>query len=159
MRLLAQSHIANQFLAPTEIMAKVQVANAPGQTIVSETLIVVPHHDLDSAELEDGRLLRGTVEGDVEIVYRALVDLEPREEVHAALIQHDWSDLPEDVLPYLLPSRFCPADKFLRYAARQFGALTGGLDIGDAAFTRALGGPLTALVPTPERLLRFAVAA
>ena len=40
-----------------------------------------------------------------------------------------------------------------------FGALTGGLAVTDAAFARALGSPLTALVPTPERLLRFAVAA
>ncbi len=39
-----------------------------------------------------------------------------------------------------------------------FGALTGGLDIGDAAMARALGRPLTALVATPERLLRFPVA-
>ncbi len=39
-----------------------------------------------------------------------------------------------------------------------FGALTGGLDIGDAAIGAALGRPLTALVATPERLLRFPVA-
>ncbi|QXQ07212.1 ligase-associated DNA damage response endonuclease PdeM [Sphingosinicellaceae bacterium] len=40
-----------------------------------------------------------------------------------------------------------------------FGALTGGLDVSDPAIGRAVGGPLTALVPTAERLLRFAVAA
>ena len=40
-----------------------------------------------------------------------------------------------------------------------YGALTGGLDIGDPAFRRAVGGPLSALVPTDGRLLRFAVAA
>lgn len=39
-----------------------------------------------------------------------------------------------------------------------FGALTGGLDIGDAAMASALGRPLTALVATQERLLRFPVA-
>lgn len=40
-----------------------------------------------------------------------------------------------------------------------FGALTGGLDVGDPAFRRAVGGPLAALVATRERLLRFPVAA
>ena len=40
-----------------------------------------------------------------------------------------------------------------------FGALTGGLDVGDPVLARALGGPLTALVPTAARLLRFPVAA
>ena len=27
--------------------------------------------------------------------------------------QHLWSDLPTDVLPFLLPSRFCTSDKFM----------------------------------------------
>ncbi len=40
-----------------------------------------------------------------------------------------------------------------------FGALTGGLDVADPALRRAVGGPLTALVPTPGRLLRFPIAA
>ena len=126
MRLFAQSHIANHYAAPTEIMAKVEVARAPGQTIVSETLTVSPPHTLDAADLDDGRLLRGIVQGDVEIAYRALVDVEPRAELHADLVQREWSDLPPDVLPYLMPSRFCPADKFLRFVAREFGQLAGG---------------------------------
>ena len=40
-----------------------------------------------------------------------------------------------------------------------YGALTGGLDVTDPAFVRAVGGPLAALVATRERLLRFPVAA
>jgi DNA ligase-associated metallophosphoesterase len=40
-----------------------------------------------------------------------------------------------------------------------YGVLTGGLDVADPAFLRAVGGPLAALVATPDRLLRFAVAA
>ena len=40
-----------------------------------------------------------------------------------------------------------------------YGALTGGLDITDPAFARAVGGPLAALVATRDRLLRFPVAA
>ena len=40
-----------------------------------------------------------------------------------------------------------------------YGVLAGGLDITDPAFARAVGGPLAALVPTRERLLRFPVAA
>ncbi len=126
MRLLAQSHIANHYAAPTEIMAKVEVARAPGQTILSESLSVTPFHALAADDLGDGRLLRGVVEGNVEIVYRALVEVEPRVELHPDLQQHAWSDLPADVLPYLLPSRYCPADQFLRFAAREFGTLTGG---------------------------------
>ena len=38
-----------------------------------------------------------------------------------------------------------------------FGALTGGMDVGDPAIARAVGGPLRALVPTADGLLSFAV--
>ena len=129
MRLLAQSHIANHYPGATEIMAKVQVARAPGQTIVSETLTITPHFLLDASELPDGRLLRGVVEGDVEIAYRALVEVEPRVELVPDLEQHAWSALPAEVLRYLMPSRYSPADQFLRYAAREFGHLGGGAKV------------------------------
>lgn len=129
MRLLAQSHLANRFAQPTEIMAKVQVAHAPGQILVSEGLTVTPFHQLKSDELTDGRLLRGVVQGDVEIAYHAVVDVEPRADVHANLIQHAWSDLPADVLPYLMPSRFSPADQFLRFTGREFGKVFGGAKV------------------------------
>jgi transglutaminase-like putative cysteine protease len=41
--------------------------------------------------------------------------------------QHLWSDLPGDVLPFLLPSRFCPSDKFMRFAQREFGGTGDGV--------------------------------
>lgn len=40
-----------------------------------------------------------------------------------------------------------------------FGALAGGLDAGDPAIVRAIGGPAQALVPLADRLLRFPLAA
>ena len=40
-----------------------------------------------------------------------------------------------------------------------FGALTGGLDAADPAIVRAVGRPAQALVPTPDRLLKFPLAA
>jgi len=40
-----------------------------------------------------------------------------------------------------------------------FGALTGGLDAGDPAIARAVGGGAEALVPLADRLLRFPLAA
>ena len=40
--------------------------------------------------------------------------------------QHDWSELPRDVLPYLLPSRFSPSDEFMRFAQREFCSIEAG---------------------------------
>ena len=55
--------------------------------------------------------------------------------------------------------RRCFAVTATKIVLPAFGALTGGLDVGDPVLARALGGPVTALVPTAERLLRFPVAA
>jgi len=54
--------------------------------------------------------------------------------------------------------RRCFALTPTRLVLPAFGALTGGLDVGDVAIAAALGRPLMALVATPERLLRFPVA-
>ncbi|WP_419815013.1 ligase-associated DNA damage response endonuclease PdeM [Glacieibacterium sp.] len=56
-------------------------------------------------------------------------------------------------------SRRCFAVTPNKIVLPAFGALTGGLDVGDPVFGRVLGGPLVALVPTAERLLRFPIAA
>ena len=56
-------------------------------------------------------------------------------------------------------SRRCFAVTPSKIVLPAFGALTGGLDVGDPVLARALGGPLTALVPIDGHLLRFPVAA
>ena len=56
-------------------------------------------------------------------------------------------------------TRRCFAVTPHRIVLPAFGALTGGLDVGDPAFVAAIGAPMLALVPTAERLLRFPVAA
>jgi transglutaminase-like putative cysteine protease len=38
-----------------------------------------------------------------------------------------WSDLPSKVLPFLLPSRFCHSDKFMRFAQREFASAGDGV--------------------------------
>jgi transglutaminase-like putative cysteine protease len=126
MRLLAQSHVATTLAAPTELMLMIEAARAPGQAIVEEALTTTPDPGLIASETDGIRLRRGVAEGPIEFAYRALIDVDPRRPVTPELVQQRWSDLPSAVLPYLLSSRFCPADKFMRFAAREFGDLAGG---------------------------------
>ena len=66
------------------------------------------------------RSIRAALTGDVTVRYTALVENKIRQLLPQAGRQHVWSELPNEVLPFLLPSRFCPSDKFMRFAQREF---------------------------------------
>lgn len=128
MRVQVQSRLAYNFAEPTETIAVVLAAHAPGQTVESEHLTF--SEGLRLAESVDpvsgGRLLRGRLDGYIWIEYSAIVRLAPRLDLPPGLQVAPWSQLPVEVLPYLLPSRYCPVDQFLRFAQRQFGHIAPG---------------------------------
>jgi transglutaminase-like putative cysteine protease len=71
--------------------------------------------------------IRASLSGEVIIRYSAVVENNVRQLLPKSGRRHIWSDLPGDVLPFLLPSRFCPSDKFMRFAQREFGAAGDGV--------------------------------
>ena len=110
-------------------IAKVHVRREPGQTIADERLELTVGAALETVpDAASGtRWLIGTVAAEFEIAYRATVDVLPRRPLPSDARQHDWTELGPDALTYLLPSRFCPSDKFGRFVEREFGqAGTGG---------------------------------
>ncbi len=131
MLLNVQCRLGYSFAEPTEIMAIVQAAHALDQTILSESFAIAPQTDLVVYEEPStgARTLRGWLDGDVLLAYEATVDNGVRELLHPGAVEHNWSDLPPEALPYLMPSRYCPADRFLRFAYREFGHLTGGAKV------------------------------
>ena len=64
--------------------------------------------------------------GQTTIRYEAVVENNLRQLLPVSGRQHLWSELPNDVLPFLQPSRFCPSDKFMRFAGREFVASSDG---------------------------------
>lgn len=128
MRLEVAARLVFEFPEPTETIAAILAAHAPGQFIERETLVLPDGARLaESVDPVSGaRLLRGCLSGTVTIDYRAVVRVGPRVDLHANLTVAPWSQLPVAVLPYLLPSRYCPVDQFLRFAAREFGHVSPG---------------------------------
>ena len=128
MRVQVQSRLAYRFPEPTETIAAILVAHAPGQSIEGESLTL--SNGVRMAESVDpvsgARLLRGCLDGEVTLDYTAHVRIAPRLVLPPALQVAPWSRLPVEVLPYLLPSRYCPVDQFLRFAAREFGHIAPG---------------------------------
>lgn len=128
LRVQVHSRLAFEFPEPTETIAVILAAHAPGQTIETENLTLSDGARLAESTdpVSGGRLLRGPLKGSVSFDYTATIRLAPRLELPPGVQVAPWSRLPVEVLPYLLPSRFCPVDQFLRFAQRQFGSIAPG---------------------------------
>lgn len=128
MRVEVSARLCYDFADPTETIAAVLAAHAPGQVVESEHLVLSADAQLQESEdpVSGARLLRGRLAGRFELDYRATVRLAPRLLLPANVQVAPWSELPVEVLTYLLPSRFCPVDQFLRFASREFGHIAPG---------------------------------
>ena len=133
MHLRVHCSLGCRFAQSAEVIAKVQVAHAVGQTVLDEALALNQGAALTTVtDRDDGsRILLGSTGNALRLDYTALVDVAPRIAIPDSARQHRWSELPPDALPYLLPSRFCPSDKFQRFVARTFPPpLAGGARVG-----------------------------
>lgn len=115
------------FDAPTQVILDILPANAPDQTVLEESL-TLPDNAWQRDVASDGRRrLRGVVSGQVSIAYRGTIDNGSRLLLPPAGRKTPWTDLPDAVLPFLLPSRYCPSDRFSRFAGRTFGGSGDGV--------------------------------
>ncbi|ALJ07829.1 MULTISPECIES: transglutaminase family protein [unclassified Brevundimonas] len=128
MKLRVRAELVYSFDPPTDAIYKIQVAHWPGQEILEERLTFDPPVQFQEDEDVDfgARTLRCHVQGEVSLVYEAVVDNGVLKGLPPSVSQHDWGDLPAEVLPYLQPSRYCPSDQFGRFVTRQFGETAGG---------------------------------
>ena len=128
MKLRVRCELVYRFDPPTDAIYQIEVAHWPGQEILEESLTTTPsvrfHEDKD-AEF-GARTLRAHLEGEVSLVYEAVVENGVLQGLPPGVSQHDWNDLPAETLTYLLPSRYCPSDQFGRFVQRQFGETSGG---------------------------------
>jgi transglutaminase-like putative cysteine protease len=128
MKLRVRSELVYRFDPPTDAIFQIHVARWPGQRVLEETLVISPGADsrLDETVELGTRPLRARLSGEVTVIYQAVVDNGRLKGVPPGAVQHDWADLPVEVLTYLWPSRYCPSDQFGRFSEREFGTLSGG---------------------------------
>ena len=114
--------------APAEFVFLIHVAQGMGQTLIQENLQLqppVPFHTF-SDDRSGNRFLRLQAQaGPLKVVYRALVDrlIEP-ENLNAPEVP--VHDIPDDVLHFLMPTRYCESDHLGPNAAELFGRLPQG---------------------------------
>lgn len=128
MKLSVQAELTYSFAQDTQIIANIEAAHTGDQMVLTESLdIQPPAHILSDRTPYGDRSIRAAFSGEVTIKYTALVENNVRQLLPKSGRQHIWSELPGEVLPFLLPSRFCPSDKFMRFAQREFGVAGDGV--------------------------------
>jgi len=128
MKQLIEAELVYIFASDTQIIANLEASRMSDQIVLSESFdIQPPAQALSDTTLHGDRRIRASLSGEVAIRYRAVVENNLRQLLPSSGWQHVWSDLPGEVLPFLLPSRFCPSDKFMRFAQREFGGVGDGV--------------------------------
>jgi len=128
MQLNVRAELVFDFGTGSEAIVSVQAAHSPDQTVLSERLLLSPETRIvqDQADARGERRFRARFEGQASILYEALVDNGRRITLPASAHKSNWLSLPQNVLPYLTPSRYCPSDRFLLFANREFGSIAEG---------------------------------
>lgn len=114
---------------PTNFLFNVAAARTAHQSISEETFQLNPNIKYDTSCLgtEDIQVHRLYVEPcDLKLQYRAKVDLRPEIYDTLGIIETRYSQLPNEVLPYLNPSRYCESDRLTHFALRMFGNVPPG---------------------------------
>jgi len=112
---------------PTNFLFNVAAARTEHQIICEETLQLIPDITFEASSLEDNQVYRLYVEPcDLQLQYFATVDLHPEIYDMSGINETVYAQLPNEVLPYLNPSRYCESDRLSRFAMRMFGNIAPG---------------------------------
>jgi transglutaminase-like putative cysteine protease len=128
MQLNVRSELVFDVPPGTQAIVSVQAAHSPDQTVLSEGLWLTPPTAIvqDLADARGERRFRASFSGQTTVVYQALIDNGRRIPLSASARKSEWTSLPQEVLQYLTPSRYCPSDRFLLFANREFGSYVDG---------------------------------
>jgi transglutaminase-like putative cysteine protease len=115
---------------PTHFCLNIEAALTPLQRIVSEAVTVSPQialHQYSDANSGNRFIRFDAPAGPLQVQYQATVELQPLELVQG-LPEVPVSEVPDDVLRYMMPSRYCESDVMSRSAQQMFGSLAPGYE-------------------------------
>lgn len=129
MRVAIEAILDYDFAEPTDVLLAVEAASLPDQQVVSQSHIIDNAGPLTNKRGGSGvgrRTWTRTGTGRMVSTYRALVDVERPAVDLATLGKSSLPSLPEEVLPFIWPSRYCEADRFVSFVCGHFPDLEGG---------------------------------
>jgi transglutaminase-like putative cysteine protease len=128
MLLNVRAELTFDFGEGVDAIVSVQAAHSREQRVISENLQLTPAANIvqDLADERGERRFRAHLTGETTILYEAIVDNGQRIMLPPSVRKHDWPELPQGALQYLCASRYCPSDRFLLFAKREFGHIKQG---------------------------------
>jgi transglutaminase-like putative cysteine protease len=129
MRLAIEAILDYDFAQPTDVLLAVEAAALPDQRIVAQSHIIDNAGPLTNKVGGSGvgrRTWNRTGTGRMVSTYRATVAVDRPPIDIAGLNRSPLPSLPEDVLPFIWPSRYCEADRFVSFVCGHFPDLDGG---------------------------------
>lgn len=116
--------------SPSHFIFNMGAAITPAQTIVEERIAVngcLTQSQIISEPPYGNRIFRLNADpGLLSVVYSATVQINHILEDPTNIAESPVSQIPPEVLPYLMASRYCPSDQFVQIAHIQFGNLMPG---------------------------------
>ncbi|MEJ7926163.1 transglutaminase family protein [Sphingobium sp. AN641] len=129
MRLSINAVLDYDFTEPTDVLLALNAAQMADQQVTDESLIITGSGPLSNLGGGSGIGLRTWTRanpGRMVATYKATVAVDRRPEVLQRLRKSPLASLPEDVLPFIWPSRYCEADRFVSFVCGHFEGLEGG---------------------------------
>jgi transglutaminase-like putative cysteine protease len=122
MRLRIDADLRYAMNEPVDVLLMIEAAELPDQTPIDDRLAIDGIGLLRAIAGEDGvgrrRWMRA--DGDFHAHYQAVVEVDRRPVTIDELPITPRRELPPEVIPYLWPSRYCEADRFEAFVAREF---------------------------------------
>ena len=130
-KLLVQAALDYEFAEPTDALLQLEAARTPEQAVgeAGFELSPVEHFARISGHDGIGERVWVRVSGRLSLQYHAAVTVSrapPPLEGLAAIAPHE---LPGETVEYLMPSRYCPSDRFANFVDAEFAGLEGGTRI------------------------------
>ncbi|MBH1992072.1 MAG: transglutaminase family protein [Sphingomonadaceae bacterium] len=130
MRVAIEAILDYDFAELTDVLLAVEAAAVPDQGIVEQSHIINNAGPLTNRVGGSGvgrRTWTRTGVGRMLSTYRTTVDVERSRVDIATLAKSPLASLPEEVLPFIWPSRYCEADRFGSFVCSHFPDLQGGV--------------------------------
>ena len=132
MTLSIHTRLDYDFAEPTDILLQLEAAILPEQVVASPRIALTPVEHFARVEGQDGigDRIWLHLQGRLSVDYSAIVTPQRLVPDWRALPAMSPHKLPGETVQYLLPSRYCPSDKFEILVEDEFAGTIGGARIG-----------------------------